>query len=80
MFSVYTTGILMLNYGYILTQVDAALVQKFHHCIKEIPGFGHISSDITRFPSVKIEDVFLNKPEVLAQFKAAVEEFGMNLS
>lgn len=78
-FSVYTTGKLMLNFGYLLTQVDEAAVQKFHQIITAIPGFGKLPEELNKWPIVGIEEVFLNKPEVLAKFKAAVGEFGKNI-
>ena len=76
MFSAYSTGVLTINYGWLSTFVDASTMQKFHQSITAIPGFSHIPADFTRWPSVRIEEVFLNKPESLNQFKSVIEEFG----
>jgi len=74
-FTVYTDGRLVINLGYLATPVEAPAIAKFQECLKSIPGFQHIPAEINKWPSVKIEEMFLNKPEVLAQFKKAVEEF-----
>ncbi|MDR3576952.1 MAG: hypothetical protein P4L50_24065 [Anaerolineaceae bacterium] len=79
MFSVYTTGNITINYGWLSTQVDIAIVQNMHKSLTAIPGFRQIPADFTRWPSVKTQEVFVNKPEALSQFKAAIEEFGKNL-
>ena len=79
MFSVYTSGQIFLNYTWLASQVDAAMIQGFHKAITAIPGFDHIPADFNKWPSVKIENVFLNKPTALAQFKEVVEEFGKHL-
>ena len=79
MFSVYTNGRITVNFGYLMAQVDGTAIQKFHQSITVIPGFGNIPADFNKWPSLRIEDVFLNKPDALVQFKAAIEEFSKYL-
>ncbi len=75
MFSIYTNGNLFINYGWATTQVTAVSLQRFHQAITKIPGFEGIQDDFNKWPNVRIKDVFLDKPDVLNQFKEVVEEF-----
>ena len=76
MFSIYTTGILQINYGWLSTQVEEVKVKNYHQALTAIPGFSQIPADFSKWPSVLIKDVFLNKPNIIAQFKGVIEEFG----
>lgn len=78
-FSVYTNGIITLNYGWLVTQVDLTTIQKFHQSITSIPGFENIAADFTKWPNIHISTIFLQKPEPLASFKNSVGELGKNL-
>ena len=84
MFTVYTSGVLSINYGYLTGvsgQLDEATISKFHEALTAIPGFGHIPAEfINRWPSMKVQEVFLGHPERLEQFKAAVEGFKKELA
>ena len=75
MFSVYTTGNITINYGWLSVLVDITLMQKLHKSLTVIHGFDQIPADFNRWPSVRIQDVFVNKPGELTQFKAVIEEF-----
>lgn len=74
-FSVYTTGVLIINYGWLIQRVPIEKLEQFHASLTTLPGFRSIPADFNRWPSVRIEDVFLKKPDVLSQFKSIVEEF-----
>ena len=79
MFSVYTSGVLTINYGWLSQLVDTATMEKFHKAIINIPGFDKIPDDFKRWPSVKIKDVFLHHAGCLDQFKTVIEEFKKDL-
>jgi len=70
-FSIYTNGRLILNYGWLSKQVNKTTMEGFHRRIHEIPPLSYISSDFTKWPSVKILAVF-NDPKNLEKFKQAV--------
>ena len=76
MFSVYTTGVMTVNYGWLSLQVDPPMIQKFHEELTAIPGFHEIPAEFNKWPSVRIEDVFLNRPDSLSRFRIVVETFG----
>lgn len=70
-FSVYTNGRLMLNYGWLSKQVEQETMEEFHKRINEIPSFRHIPSDFSKWPSVKVIGALKN-PENLKKFKQVV--------
>jgi hypothetical protein len=74
MFSVFTSAILLLNYAYI-QQVLPEKVALFHEQLVLVPGFSSIPAEYSKFPSVRLEQVFNSKPDALKQFKVVVEEF-----
>ena len=74
-FSVYTSGTLTLNFGWMRNVASDEIISEFHNALTRIPGFAHIPPEFTRWPSVKI-DIFQGHPELLAQFKVAVDELG----
>ena len=73
-FSVYTNGLITLNYGWLSTIVEQGQMEWFHQAITAIPGFKNVPADFKRWPSMKIEDA-LNKPQDIDEFKMIVEEF-----
>lgn len=75
-FSVYTNGILTLNYGYLSTAVSPETMQAFHADIRNIPSFGDIPAEFSKWPSIRIEAAFGGKRQYLEQFKNAVEKLG----
>jgi len=70
-FSIYTNARLTLNYGWLSKQVNKAIIEGFHRRMHEIPPLSHISSDFSKWPSVKILRVFKD-PKNLEKFKQAV--------
>lgn len=79
-FSVYTNGVLTINYGWLTPRVPIEKLEQFHSSLTVLPGFGSIPADFNRWPSVRIEDVFLNKPDVFQKYKSVIEEFISQLS
>jgi hypothetical protein len=75
-FSVYTSGVLIVNYGWIYAHVDIHLIEEFHQNLTKINGFRNFPSEFNKWPSVKIAEVFLNKADILKSFEEAIEAFG----
>jgi hypothetical protein len=74
-FSVYTNGILTINFGWMKSILSVSSLDAFHQEITSIPSLKNIPADYTRWPSVKIVEAF-SSPENLQMFKAAVKELG----
>jgi len=74
-FSVYSTGALAINFGWMVTQLPGEMIEYFHRSLTAIPGFEKIPADFNRWPSVRIDNVFLYKSDALGHFKALVENF-----
>jgi hypothetical protein len=70
---------MIINYGWLQNVASHDLLVEFHQTLTHIPDFSHIPADFTRWPSVKISDVFLGKSEHLDKFKNLVEEFGTKI-
>ncbi len=70
-FTIYTNGRLSLNYGWLSTQIDKETMEEFHKLIHEIPSYGRIPGDFSKWPSMKIADAFVDK-ENIKKFKKAV--------
>jgi len=70
-FSIYTNGRLTLNYGWLSKKINKATLEGFHRRMHEISPLSHISSDFSKWPSVKILKVFKD-PKNLEKFKQAV--------
>lgn len=71
-FTIYTNGKLQLNYGWLSTQVNAEVLERFHRRISEIQTFSRIPDDFSKWPSVAIADVFRG-PKEIQRFKQAVD-------
>jgi hypothetical protein len=78
-FSVYTTGGLVINYGSMSTHVSEDLLMGFHRALVEIPPFKSITADFTRWPSFKVDEVFEVNPDYLIKFKTIVEDLGQKV-
>jgi hypothetical protein len=78
-FSVYTTGNLIINYGYMLIQMDKALLLEFHQALTQIPPFKNIPADFNRWLSFKVAEVFEGNSEYLRQFMKIVEDLGQKI-
>ena len=74
-FSLLTDGALWINLTSGRRWVADEMFDSFIRDLQEIPGFPGISLD-DQWPELKIADVFLNHPEALERFKAAVLRFG----
>ncbi|MEN3007308.1 MAG: hypothetical protein ABC585_00145 [Candidatus Methanosuratincola petrocarbonis] len=68
-FSVYTGGRLVLNYGQMNSKLPEKTLIEFHKLIHEIPTMRHVQDDFSKYPSVKIDS--LSEPD-LQKFKDAV--------
>ncbi|AGK61164.1 hypothetical protein Asulf_01165 [Archaeoglobus sulfaticallidus PM70-1] len=68
-FTIYTNGKLMLNYGWLSTRVSQEVLEEFHKKISEISIFKHIPADLSKWPSVTITKEFKNDIE---KFKEAI--------
>jgi hypothetical protein len=75
-FSVYTNGRLILNYGWLSQIISTKAMQSFHQTLISISTFQDIPADFKRWPSIQIEQTFVKKPDDLSQFESAVEELG----
>jgi hypothetical protein len=71
-FTVYTNGKLMLNYGWLLPHFSQEFVKALHDRVTAIPTFRRIPDDFTKWPSIWIEEAFPSSNEI-EEFKAAVE-------
>ena len=69
---------MIINFGYLHSVASNESISEFYQALIKIPGFSHIPPDFTRWPSVKIEEVFLGKPEQLDRFKKLVTKFGQS--
>lgn len=72
-FTIYTNGVLSLNYGALLSHnVDEKTLDEFHNMIHKIPAFEYIPADFTKWPEIKASDAFLNQSKAVEKFKEAV--------
>jgi hypothetical protein len=78
-FSIYTNGQMIVNFGYLSTILDQSTIMTFHRALTAIPTLKHLPVDFKKFPMVKIEDVFVAQPEYVSQFKNAVEGLGRTI-
>lgn len=67
LFSISGAGVLWFNYGWLSKVVDENAMKEFHrlHGIK-------VPDDFSKFPSVKVADAFVDKPEAVEKFKEAI--------
>jgi len=70
-FTIDTSGTLVLNYGWLSTRVDKDTMEEFHNLVHRIPSFEHIPAEFSKWPSVKVADAFLDQ-ESIQRFKDAV--------
>jgi RecB family endonuclease NucS len=75
-FSVYTSGRLSLNYGWLSQAINDENMKWLHQGIISIPTFQAIPADFKRWPSVQIEQTFVTRPDDLSQFKAIIDDLG----
>lgn len=75
-FTIDTNSNLILNYGWLSTQIDKETIDDFHNLIHEIPSFKRIPADFSKWPSIKVAGAFLNQPENIKRFKEAVVWLG----
>jgi hypothetical protein len=76
-FSVYTGGQIVINYGWLSRQIQEVAIAQFHSELNKIPGFEHIPADFARWPSVSIA-VLSGNPASMNAFKQAVLELRAN--
>jgi len=78
-FTIYTDGILVINYQWLSTAIEESTIQEFHETITKLPGFENIPADFQKFPTIRIDDVFTNRPDSIVTFKQAVEQIGKKI-
>ncbi len=78
-FSVYTSGGLMLNYNGLKNRVKIEVLEEFHQSIHAVPSLSSIPADFSKWPSVKVADAFMNQAGAIDQFKESVRELGIRL-
>jgi hypothetical protein len=71
-FTVYTNGKLMLNYGWLLPQLGPDTMKELHEKIIAIPTFRHIPAEFSKWPYLVLEEAFPSKKEI-EDFKKVVE-------
>jgi len=69
-FSIYTDGKLMLNYGWSSKILPIEVLEAFHKKVQEIPLMRQIPNDFSKWPTVKVE--VLKDSGNLEKFKQAV--------
>jgi hypothetical protein len=70
-FTIYTNGRLVLNYGVLSDRLDQESLEEFHRRITKLPGFRRVRADFSAWPSVRLADAFRDSDEV-EEFKQAV--------
>lgn len=75
-FSIYTSGYLCLNYGWLSSQVDQDIIEEFHNSIHNIRSFRNIPADFSKWHNITIDEAFLKQANTVDQFKAAVVALG----
>jgi len=71
-FTIYTNGTLMLNFGSLSDKMDHESLEQFHKKITGIPAFRRIRADFSKWPSISVVDAFKNSEEI-DEFKEAVQ-------
>jgi hypothetical protein len=74
-FSIYTNGALMLNFGHLTSVLSRQAIREFREKITAIPQFEFLSSDSRSYPTISVRDAFRNQPETLRRFKLTIEDF-----
>ena len=78
-FTVSTTGSLILNYGWLNEVVEPAQVEQFHRRIRAIPSFRSLPMAAAKWPSLKIARAFVGQTGALEEFVEAVKELGRGI-
>jgi hypothetical protein len=78
-FTVYTTGTLVLNFGYLTPVVEEAAVQDFYDDLISIPPLRTLPPNLSKFPSVPVDGGFFLDLDSIERFKVAVLRFGENV-
>lgn len=71
-FTIYTNGRLVLNYGWLSRKIDKETMEDFDERIHEIPTFSRIPHDFSKWPTIKVIDAF-GDPENIDRFKIVVK-------
>ena len=72
-FTVYTDGKIMLNYGWLSTRISHEILEEFHKKLQEIPTFRQVPADFSKWPAIKITAAF---KENIDEFKQVVRWLG----
>ena len=77
-FTCYTNGNLVLNYGWLTGRLDQELIELLHNKITMIPTFKQIPSNFDKWPTIKITNAF-SEAQYIAEFKKIVESLGSEI-
>jgi hypothetical protein len=75
-FSIYTSGQLVINYGWLSRRVNEELLNEFHSQLTRIESFNNFPAEFNSWPSIRIEDAFMTEDKHYEQFKQVIENFG----
>lgn len=70
-FSVYTDGKLMINYGWLSGQLPLSVVEEFQQRLTQMPSLRHLPADLSKWPTVYVADAFRDQAD-LEKFKETV--------
>lgn len=76
-FTIYTNGKLMLNYGWMRNQLPTEVLKEFHEMIVKIPTLSHIPADFSKWHTLGV-DSLLDRDN-LDKFKNAVLWLGRKI-
>ena len=71
-FNVQANGFIWLSFQQLVRGLPQDVLDGFFQSVHAIPGLEQIPPDFTKWPTFRIEDVFVGKPAALEQFKDAV--------
>lgn len=71
-FTIYTDGRFVLNYGWLSPQLSSDIMQEFHSKVTALSPFSRIPADFSKWHSIRIAEAF-KSPEYLESFKQVVE-------
>ncbi len=74
LFTAYTWGSIEIGYGSLGAAGAQPVAESLNADLRRLPGFGSLPVHATKFPNVRVQEAFVDHPENLDRFKAAVLE------
>jgi len=71
-FTAYTYGRVELAFGSLILDSLNDVAETLHSRLRRLPGFGGLPDQAAKYPSVSIQEAFVDHPENLDKFKQAV--------